>query len=276
MALQSFIPTVWAATLLQNLHKDLVFGAVANRNYEGEITGYGDTVKINSIGAITVGNYAKNSTSVSASALDSAQVTMPIDQAKYFAFYIDDVDKAQTKPKVMQEAMREASYALSDAADGYMAGFYSQAAEQVSQTSLTNANVISTITLTGKALDEKNVAKAGRWMVIPPFMHMMMVLAQINFSTDNVNVLSEGFIGRALGFDFYMSNNLKEVSTNTEAMAGGPRAISYAEQIVSVEAYRPEARFADAVKGLHVYGGKVVDPKSLVRVTVKASSASGI
>lgn len=271
MSLQNFIPTVWSARLMANLHKSQVYTSIVNRDYEGEISGAGDTVKINGIGPITVGTYTKNSTSITPQSLDDASVNLLIDQSKYFAFKIDDVDKAQTKPKVMDEAMREAAYALRDEADELIAGFYVSASITEASTALNSANIIEKIAMVGQRLNENNVPMDARWMVIPPWFHTKLVIAKILYATDNAETLSNGFVGRALGFNFYMSNNVADTTTTStpvsRIMAGSRRAITFAEQIVSIEAYRPEASFADAVKGLHVYGAKVTDPKSLVALT---------
>ena len=126
MAINNFIPAVWSAQLLTALRKNLVYANLCNRDYEGEISAYGDQVKINSLGDVTVGTYTKNTDMAAAETLTDAQRILLIDQAKYFNFQIDDVDKAQQKPKVMQEAMTNAAYALADKADQYVAGLYTE------------------------------------------------------------------------------------------------------------------------------------------------------
>lgn len=282
MSVQNFIPTVWSAKLFQTLDKSHVLVNRCNRDYEGEISGYGDSVKINAIGEITIGNYVKNVTSISPQQLDDAQTILKIDQSKYFAFYVDDVDQAQTKPKVMSEAMRKAGYALADTADQFIAAKYSEAGNTVTaqgSTAVTSANIIGILGYAGQLLDEANVPSQGRWMVVPPWFHTKLVLAKIlqtDGSVDANDAFSSGYIGRAMGFDFYLSNNITTTGTapnvTSHVMAGHPRAISYAEQIVKMEAYRPEDGFGDAVKGLHVYGGKVIDPDALVSITAIYSS----
>src|ERR1044071_3169188 len=112
MSLNNFIATIWAARLLMNLNKAHVYAqdGVVNRDYEGDITGGGDTVKINSIGRVTIGSYTKNTNIGDPETLTDAQRSLLIDQQKYFNFQVDDVDKAQAKPSVMDEAMKEAGY----------------------------------------------------------------------------------------------------------------------------------------------------------------------
>ena len=120
MAIENFIPTLWSARILQNLHKSLVFGqaGVINRDYEGEIRNVGDSVKINAIGSITVGSYTKNSDINDPEDITGAGTTLLIDQANYFNFPVDDIDRVQARPDVMSEAMREAGYARKDELDG--------------------------------------------------------------------------------------------------------------------------------------------------------------
>jgi hypothetical protein len=272
--------TIWSAKLFQELDKAHVLVNRANRDYEGDISAYGDQVKINAVGDITVANYAPNVTSITPQQLSAAQTILKIDEAKYFAFYIDDVDAAQVNPKLMGEAMRKSAYALADAADQLIAGFYTQAGVTVASTSVSVANSLSVLADAGKALDEGNVPQGGRWMVIPPWFHAKLVLNKI-LETDG-SVVAEaayanGFVGRAFGFDIYMSNNLTTSASTGSlgshyGLAGTSRAISFAEQIVMMEAYRPENSFSDAVKGLHVYGSKVIDPNALISLNITTSS----
>ena len=274
MALERFIPKIWSARLLQNLHKAHVLAEVANNDYEGEITSYGDTVKINGIGPVSVRDYEKGGT-LTRDELDDAQTILTIDQAKYFNFSVDDIDAAQQRPKVMDEAMREASYALADEADQFLAQFAKEASTTIDEGQMQADDVYPALTKVNQELDENDVPRGNRWMVVSPWFMGKMVLAKIfeqqgSFAADNIE--AEGYAGSALGINFYMSNNLVSDYGNdndTLMPAGTRRAISYAEQILSLEAYRPEDSFADAMKGLHVYGGKVVDPKSLVTLRAR-------
>ncbi len=274
MALDNFIPTIWSARLLENLRKAHVFANVVNTDYEGEIANYGDTVKINSIGSVTVKDYTKNTDIDGPEDLDAVQTVLTIDQRKYFNFQVDDVDRAQQTPKIMDGAMQEAGYALADVADAFLAGFHDQAGAEVTKDDFEgNADrAYDLLAEAGEALDENSVPRDGRWVIVPPFVHTAMVIAGILETAGSVDaneVNANGYIGRLLGFDVWTSNNLKTAGGDTMGLAGTRQAISYAEQILDVEAYRPEARFADAVKGLHVYGAKVIKPNALVRLKVK-------
>lgn len=283
MSLNNFIPQIWSARLLENLNKNHVFVNLCNRNYEGEIKGYGDQVKINSIGRVTIGDYSKNTDISAPETLNDAQRILLINQGKYFHFQIDDIDKVQQQPKVMDEAMREALYELTDACDSYIASFYTEAQEincigdDANPTTLSAAtDAYNMLVRVSVKLDEANVTRGGRWIVAPAWYHALLLLdnrfVQAGTSAAD-NVLRNGEVGRAAGFTIYVSNNISKTGEKEnekfKIMAGYEQTISYAEQIVKVEAYRPEKRFSDAVKGLHVYGAKVVRPDTLAVLTVQ-------
>lgn len=278
MAISSFIPQIWDARLLNALDKAHVFANVVNRDYEGDIKQQGDTVKINTIGAVTIGDYTKNTDFTSGpETLDTTAQSLTIDQAKYFNFQVDDVDAAQAAGDVMDKAMERAAYGLNDAADAYLA---KQLADSITAgngnlvaadaVALTAANVYENVVKMKLLLDKANVPTVGRWLVAPPEM-IALILQDDRFvktgGSMSEDVLQNGIVARAAGFDIYMSNNcFSKTATGTTTFtvtAGDEGACTYAEQIVSTEAYRPEKRFADAVKGLHVYGAKVVDAKRL-------------
>lgn len=279
MAINNFIPTIWSNELLVNLRKALVLGqtGIINRDYEGQIRNQGDTVKINSIGAVTVDDYVKNTDMSAAETLTDATRSLVITEAKYFHFQVDDVDQVQQTPKVMAAAMAEAAYALADAADQYLAAMYDEAGTDLDPATPTADTAYEALVSIGIALDEANVPTTGRWAVVPPWFHGFL-LQDDRFVGPGTSggVLINGEIGEAAGLRLVKSNNL--VTTGSDGVvahiiAGHPMAWSYAEQINSVEAYRPPLRFGDAVKGLHLYGAKVVRPEALVHF---AATRSGI
>jgi len=272
MSIDSFVPEVWSKSLLSSLKKSLVIAApgVVNRDYEGEISDQGDTVRINSISRPTVASYVKGTTSITPEQLTTAQRSLVVDQAKYFAFEVDDVDARQAAGNVIPEAMAEAAYALADVADQYVEGLLRAGA----------ANSLSTVQIDGAAdaydllliplkveLDEANVPTQGRYCLIPPWIHGRLLGDSrfIDMSASGMgDALSNGIVGRAAGFELRVSNNLPLITGDDySVIAGHPSACSYAEQINKTEAYRPEDSFSDAVKGLHLYGAKVVRPDAL-------------
>ena len=272
MAVTNFIPELWSARLLNALDKSHVFANVVNRDYEGEIKKMGDTVHINTIGAVTIGTYTQNTDfSSGPETLATTDQTLTIDQAKYFNFQVDDIDAAQAAGDIMDKAMTRAAYGLADASDKYIAGILAGAADasnlvSSSAVALTSSNVYENVVKMRTILDKANVPTAGRWLVIPPEMYALILLDDRFVKTGGEmaeGILRTGLVAQAAGFDIYLSNNCVSVnsdSKDTYTIVGGvDSAATYAEQIVSTEAYRPEKRFADAVKGLHVYGAKVVD-----------------
>lgn len=281
MSLDTFIPSVWSARILANLHKAQVFAqpGVVNSDYDGDIANVGDSVRIHAIGAVTVSDYTKNADIAAPEALTDAELTLNIDQAKYFNFAIDDIDKAQQMPKVMDEAMREAAYAISDAADQYVAGLYTDAASAnlIGSTGSPKTDLATAgqpyvyLTQLKQKLDEANVPKSGRFVVVPPWFEAYLLQDQrfVSFGTSqNRETLANGQIGAAAGFAILSSNNVvNTTATKYRIIAGHPIAWAFADQITEVVGYRPERRFADAMKGLHVYGAKVVRPQAIAVLT---------
>lgn len=278
MAVDNFLPEIWSSGLLATLERSLVFGSsmVVNRDYEGEITGQGDTVRITTVGDPTIATYTKGSTTINPEQLTTAQQSLLIDQSKYFAFEVDDVDKAQAANAggLMDQATQRAGFGLRNTADLLIAGFYTQVAtaNQIGTVAVTTAALAYTqIRKLKVALDEADVPDDGtRWCVVPPWYHGLL-LEDDRFVKVGDSGTSEGLrngrVGRALGFNILMSNNVVNTTGDDWAvMAGYPGAITYAEQIVKTEAYRPEDSFSDAIKGLHVYGSKVVRPSAIASV----------
>ena len=278
MAITNFIPEVWAAELLHSLKKTLVYAgpSVVNRNYEGEIANYGDTVRITSISRPTIATYTKNSTTITPENLTDAQRALVIDQSKYFAFEIDDIDMRQARDggALMTEAAQEAAYGLADLTDQFVVGLY---------TGVDSANAIGTVSITTAALavsnlialkvklDNANVPQQGRYVVVPPWYHGLLLGSDLFVRFDasgTTEALRNGMVGRAFGFDVLVSNNAPLVTGDDYlVLAGYPGAISFAEQIAKVEAYRPPDAFSDALKGLHLYGAKLVRPTGIATLT---------
>lgn len=292
MAIDNFIPSVWASRALTNLHNALVYGqtGVINRDYEGEIQEAGNTVRINSIGTVTVSDYVKNTDLASPQVLTDAQMVLTINQAKSFNFQIDDVDAAQQKPKVMDLAMQEAAYAIRNVTDQFIAatmiadtlaantiGTYDDSAQLLDTTGTAGTNAYERIVDLGVILDVNNVPEDNRWVVVPPWVEGLLLKDQrfVSFGTpENRMALTNGMIGRVAGFNVFKSNNVPS-TTNTKTayavIAGHGFATTFADQINKVVAYSPEKRFGDAVKGLHLYGAKVIRPYALARLNVRAS-----
>ena len=282
MAITNFQPTIWSAQLLDTLKNSLVFGAagVVNRDYEGEIKAAGNTVKITSISDPTVSDYVKD-TDITVEALTDATRSLTINVQKYFAFEVDDIDAVQSANggALMTQAAKQAAYALRNVADGLLAAEMKAnvlTGNKLGATAVNSADTAFNLLVAMKLkLDKSNVPQDGRWAIVTPdlygyFLKDARFTAALNSGT--TETLRNGVVGRALGFDVYMSNNCTAgASTGTMCYAGYPGAVSYAEQIVNVEAARMEKRFADLLKGQHVYGYKTVRPSGLVTADVTVS-----
>jgi hypothetical protein len=276
MAITRFRPEFWSAKLLVALRKNLIYAGpgMVNRDYEGEISEAGDTVRITSISRPTVGTYVPGTTVITPEELNDAQRTLVVDQSKYWAFKVDDVDKRQARGDVMPQAMDEAAYALRDVVDQYVASLYTQAqsANQLGTIAVPVANpeyfYSKIVVPLSVALDTANVPAEGRWMVIPPWLYGRALLDP-NFinadkSGDMGNAFRNGIVGTSGGFTIMRSNNTPNPTGDDYVVtAGNGTAISFAEQINKTEAYRPESSFSDAVKGLALYGAKVIRPEAL-------------
>ncbi|KEH85036.1 P22 coat protein - protein 5 domain protein [Clostridium novyi A str. BKT29909] len=276
MSVKNFIPQIWSARLLANLDKKLVYANAVNRDYEGEIKKFGDTVKINQMGDVTVKDY-KGGTIEDPEELKSNQTILTIDQAKYFNFKVDDVDKAQSNITLVDKGMGRASYAVQDVIDKFIATFVKDAKIKVGSTSkpieITVANAYDTLVDLGVELDNKNVPRVGRFAILPPF--YLGLLSKDPRFTKDFKILENGVVEGATvsGFKLMMSNNVPFSANNYSIMAGTDMAISYAGQVTEIEAYRPEKSFSDAMKGLYVFGAKVVQPDCLACLTVKQKVA---
>lgn len=288
MAVTTFIPELWNARLLYALEKAHVATNLVNRNYEGEIRNHGDTVHINTIGAITVKSYTKNTDIDAPETLTTTDQNLVIDQAKYFNFQVDDVDKVQAAGELVDTAMGRAAYALADVSDAYLLGVIAAGAaagntigSAAAPVAITASNVYENIVKLKTKLDKANVPNTGRTIVVPPDVHSLLLLDDRfakSTATAGQEALINGLVGRIAGFDVYMSNNVKTgTGTDTgktpyfEITAQITDATTYAEQVIKTEAYRMESRFADAVKGLHVYGAKVTDGTKIAKILASVS-----
>ena len=282
MTLDNFIPEIWAAQIFQDFDKATIVAGLCNRDYEGEIRNGGDTVKITAIGPVTVNTYTKNSTSnLTLQTLSDAQTQLTIDQVKYFNFAIDDVDAAQQTPKVMSEAMRKAAQAMALNVDTYVAALYTQAGASTYGTITLASTDYGVLTMFGRCnqlLSEMDCPNQGRFMLISPYIEAQMVKQNIMLTQGrDPGLFTNGYLGRYMGFDIYVSNNLATGSTHAvaypvhECLAGTRDAITLAYQVNKVEAFRPEGSFSDAVKGLLLYGAKVIQPKALVCYETRSS-----
>jgi len=288
----SFVPELWSRVILAAEQKNLVFGSdrVANSDYEGEISGPGDSVHINQLSDPTISDYEIDQDLVYET-LESGDQMLLIDQKKYFSFRIDDVDKRQAAGELQPYLEGRASYKLADTADQFLAGFYTGVApanvligDDATNSSLTTANGIVVATYDDSTpadlylkvvlplkvkLDEALVPKQGRYIIFPPWAETLLAetkafTAVTDMSGQPSQAFQNGVVGTLTGgFTVMSSNNAVEYDASNGGwvvQAGHSMALTFAEQIVQTEALRLQTSFSDAVRGLHVYGGKLVRP----------------
>lgn len=296
-SLENFIPNVWAAKILKALDTALVYPQLMSTDYEGDIKQVGDTVRINMIGDVTISSYTKNNDMNAPETLTDAQVLLRIDQAKYFNFQVDDVDAIQQQPKVFDEAARRAAYGLRKVTDSFCAALYTDisATNQIGSDGAPITGTWNTagtqaydrLVDLGVLLDNQDVPDDQRFVVVPPWFEAYLLKDNRFVSGATPEAIARltqgrldgqrgtgvnGYCGRAAGFDVYKSNQVPNTTaTKYKIIAGHPMAWAYADQVTKVEGYRPEKRFADALKGLHVYGAKVVRPYALALLTGNAT-----
>jgi hypothetical protein len=279
MAIDAFKPEVWSAELLVALEKALVYAApgVVNRDYEGDIAEYGDTVHITSLADPTIGDYTPH-TDITIEEVDDSGQTLLIDQSKYFAFEVDDIEKRQARSggAMLTEQARKAAYKLRDVADQFVAGLMGtnvDAGNAIPEATLaTPAAAYETLVDLGVLLDESDVPTEGRFVVITPKFHGLLQKDDRFVAAGDESgaaTRANGYIGMAAGFSVRKSNNAPGgATTGSLQIAGSDMATTYAEQIAKTEAARKEKGFADIVKGLHLYGSRVVRPTALATADV--------
>jgi hypothetical protein len=265
MPADAFTPEIWSRRLNTKLRGALVFGSVVNTDYEGEISALGgDTVKINQVGEVTVAAYVPGTTSLTVQQLTDYQTTLKIDQIYSFDFGSDKVNIAQANTNYMDEAFQSAAWGLKNVADEYIAGLYGEAGS-TSSLAVDSTNVLAGVLTCSQELSKNNVPREGRWLIGPPEFTTKLAIAKVLVTDAGAaaDAFMNGFQGRVGGFDYYESNNVANDGTNYQILAGSRKAISFVGQINYVERFRPEASFTDAIKGLYVFGAKVVYPDAL-------------
>ena len=278
MAITNFISTIWSENLYKQLDAKYVAVANCNREWEGEIKQKGDRVKILGVGPISVQDYTKNTNLSNPPALNDTVRELVINQAKAFNFQIDDIDRAQTTPKIMDEALRLAANALANEADKHVYNLYGAiSSDQTISTTGTNETNIMDAILAGVLKLQNSGVTDGIVLEVSPAVASIILKAKLNLSTNNTDVLEHGCIGSIAGCKIFVSSNVGYVagtdSTKYKCFMRTKRAIAFAEQLSEVEAYRPELRFADAVKGLMLYGAKIVYPEELVLLNLDVANA---
>lgn len=284
----NFIPEIWSGKLQAKFYKTTVFSEISNNDWEGEIKGQGDKVHIRTIPTITINSYSKGD-NLTNQVPTSAPIELLIDQGKYFAVVLDDVDAVQTDVKLMDMFTNDATEQMKIAIDaqildgvkaaaatankGATAGVISgnvNLGTDASPRAVTKANIIDLILDAGQVLDEQNVPESGRWLVIPSWMAAMIKnsdLKQAYLTGDSVSPLRNGKLGMIDRFQVYVSNNLPKTGDgDSYLLAGTKDAITFASQMTNVETLRAQSTFGNIVRGLNVFGYSVIKPEALVNM----------
>ena len=266
----NFIPEVFSKLLQAKFYKKSILPEISNTDYEGEISGQGDKVVIRTVPAVTINNYAGT---ITTQELTTAKVEMLIDKAKYYSFKVDDVLAAQADINLLEGASTDAAEGMRIAVETeVLAGAITGATTIGSQTTITAANILTNILTMSKQLDELNIPEEGRFIVLSPeFISLLKQseLRQAYLTGDGTSPLRNGLVGMVDRFRVFQSNMVYTAASGadsgyTHVLAGHPKALSFASQFTNTETVRMESTFGDQVRGLKVYGSKVVTPDALV------------
>ena len=267
-----FLPEVWSMKLQAKFYANTVLHSIANTDWEGEIKDKGSAVFIRVRPTVIVDDYTVNQDIVYQD-LDDERLELDIDKAKYFAFKVDDVDRAQADIKILNETTKDASQQMKITVDvDVLSNVHSDATTDLGTLQITKVNVLEWIVDAGTELTELNVPEEGRWGVLPPWICGLIKksdLKDASLAGDATSVIRNGRIGEIDSFMLHKSNLLDGGSTAssgapTHAMFGTKHAITFASQFVKMETLRLQNTFGNAVRGLKVYGYKVVKEDALV------------
>lgn len=290
----NFIPEIWASKLIENFYDATVLAAISNTDYEGEIKSFGDKVNIRTTPEMTIRSYQKGM-QLTVERPDKAKISLNIDQGDYFAAVEDDVDKIQSDIKLMDAWSKDASEKMKIKIDqtvltgllpdiattnlGATAGRISQninLGATGSPVQVTKANVLDLIVDAGTVLDEANAPESSRFMVIPAWMAGMIKksdLKDASLSGDSMSVIRNGRLGMIDRFTLYTSHNLNAVTDSTfkcfSVIAGHKMGLTFASQMTEMESIRAESTFGNIIRGLQVYGYKVVKGEALAKLYIR-------
>lgn len=293
MSVASFIPELWDAAIKEPYQKSLIFGqpTVASNAWMGQISNVGDTVHISAIGAPTIRKYERGTALVTED-VNVSTTTLNIDQGSYFSFNVNDVDKVQAAGDFQGPATNSAGIALRDAADKYLAGVLTGGvltANKIGKVDVisddpsrltTGDSAFQVLVQLSTKLNLQSVPTAGRYVIVGAATYAALLMDPRFTRVDasgSEDGLRNGIVGRAIGFDVLVSNNVPTKAGAETIVAGVPDAFAFADQIVETEALRSQTDFGDIVRGLNVYGAAVTRPEGLAsaEVTVKNPAPAG-
>ena len=271
MSISNFIPVIWSEQLHTSLNEKYIAVAHCNRDFEYELKEKGgNKIKICGVGSIDVHDFEPSNAIANPQNIDDTCVELDIDQMKYFNFMINDVDLAQTSPRLVEHTTKIAAEGLSRSADRYVFDVCKTAPIKIECPSSDVESLMNSILLARQKLYENNVSEGTEVVFeISPAVATEILKLKICLPYDHSNVIETGYLGSFAGCKIYVSNNISAENGYTyNCIMRTTRAVAFAEQISEIVAYRPENRFADAIKGLYTYGAKVIYPTEIVNVKI--------
>ncbi|MBO5017139.1 MAG: hypothetical protein J6B01_06670 [Ruminococcus sp.] len=269
MAVTNFIQSIWSKKIQDDLELKCKLVDNCLRDYEGDCK-YAQSVKILGVGEPTIGKYDSTQDITIEEMSDKGQL-LTIDQANYFAFYVDDVNQAQSVPGLKEKYQEKAVHGLAVARDTYVANLIKGATNATTATALTAEAVKEAIDEAIVALRERNFDEEGV-IEITPAVYNVFKNQLITLSTNNPEYIKKGIVGVYDDFNVVMSNNMAKDSSVAYCCVRGKKAIAFAGQINEVEALRAEKRFKDIIRGLDTFGAKVIDEERIQVIKVPLSA----
>lgn len=274
----TFIPEIWSKKLNQMLEKNCVMMQCVNKNWEGEISQQGDTVKIITPADVTVSTLTGDD--ITYSTLSPKSQDLVIDQKKFFAFKIDDVAKVQSNTDIMEAHLANAKKAIEEVQDSYLLAMHTEVTSsntvgsEETPITLDKSTIYENFVKLSLALKNSDAVYSGvrPWVVINPNIESYLLQSPEFISAYNVadETLREGAIGRIAGMDVLVSTNLTDIDNKYYVLAGTNDAITFASQLARIESLRDKDSFSDLVRGLYLYGAKTVQPKALAKMIISA------
>lgn len=268
MAVTNFIQTIWSKKIQDDLELKCKLVDNCLRDYEGDCK-YARTVKILGVGEPTIGDYTGADIEIEEMSDRGQELT--IDQQKYFAFYVDDVNQAQSVPGLKEKYQEKAVHGLAVARDSYVASLIKGATNATTATALTQEAVKEAIDAAIVALRERNFDEEGV-IEITPAVYNVFKNCLITLSTNNPEYIKKGIVGVYDDFNVVMSNNMAKDGTYAYCCIRGKKAVAFAGQINEVEALRAEKKFKDIIRGLDTFGAKVIDDNRIQVIKVPLSA----
>ena len=256
MAVTHFIQTIWSKKIQDALELKCKLVDNCLRDYEGDCK-QARTVKILGVGEPTIAAY-DGTKDINIEDMSDVSQELTIDQANYFAFYVDDVDQAQSVPGLKEEYQRKAVHGLAVKRDSYIATLIKSATNATTATAKTAEAVKAAIDEAIVDLRERNFDEEGV-IEITPAVYNVFKNHLITLSTNNPEYIKKGIVGVYDDFNVVMSNNMAKDDNYVYCDVRGKKAIAFAGQINEVEALRSEKRFKDIIRGLDTFGAKVID-----------------